>query len=62
MHTVMNPSLTTVHQDTKVAATLLVESLLASIHGEPIESRSIAPSLVVRQSTLGGKQGSRLKR
>lgn len=48
-----NPSLTTVHQDTKVAATLLVESLLASIHGEPIESRSIAPSLVVRQSTGG---------
>ncbi|HKE94233.1 MAG TPA: LacI family DNA-binding transcriptional regulator [Povalibacter sp.] len=46
-----NPSLTTVHQDTKVAATLLVESLLASIHGEPAASRSIAPSLVVRQST-----------
>ncbi|MFL6547392.1 MAG: LacI family DNA-binding transcriptional regulator [Povalibacter sp.] len=47
-----NPSLTTVHQDTKVAATLLVDSLLAIIHGEPAESRSIAPSLVVRQSTI----------
>lgn len=46
-----NPSLTTVHQDTKVAATLLVESLLAVIHGEPAESRSIVPSLVVREST-----------
>jgi DNA-binding LacI/PurR family transcriptional regulator len=46
-----NPSLTTVHQDTKVAATLLVDSLLASIRGEAAESRSIAPSLVIRQST-----------
>ncbi len=46
-----NPSLTTVHQDTKVAATLLVESLLSIIHGETAQSRSIAPSLVVRQST-----------
>jgi DNA-binding LacI/PurR family transcriptional regulator len=48
-----NPSLTTVHQDTKVAAALLVDSLLAIIHGDPAESRSIAPSLVVRQSTGG---------
>ncbi|HEY5808933.1 MAG TPA: LacI family DNA-binding transcriptional regulator [Povalibacter sp.] len=48
-----NPSLTTVHQDTKVAATLLVDSLLASIHGEPVESHSIVPSLVVRRSTSG---------
>ncbi|HMN45911.1 MAG TPA: LacI family DNA-binding transcriptional regulator [Povalibacter sp.] len=46
-----NPSLTTVHQDTKVAATLLVDSLLAIIRGEPADSRSIAPTLVVRQST-----------
>ena len=46
-----NPALTTVHQDTKVAATLLVESLLAMIHGEPAESHSIKPTLVVRQST-----------
>jgi DNA-binding LacI/PurR family transcriptional regulator len=48
-----NPALTTVHQDTKVAAALLVDSLLAIIHGDPAESRSIAPSLVVRQSTGG---------
>ena len=46
-----NPSLTTVHQDTKVAATLLVDSLLALIQGDPAESRSIAPTLVLRQST-----------
>jgi len=48
-----NPALTTVHQDTKVAATLLVEGLLACIEGEPAESRSIAPSLVIRHSTRG---------
>jgi len=46
-----NPSLTTVQQDTKVAATLLVDSLLALIHDEPVESTTIAPKLVVRQST-----------
>jgi DNA-binding LacI/PurR family transcriptional regulator len=48
-----NPSLTTVHQDTKVAATLLVESLLNIIQGEEAASRTIAPSLVIRQSTGG---------
>ncbi|HWP87883.1 MAG TPA: substrate-binding domain-containing protein, partial [Burkholderiales bacterium] len=48
-----NPSLTTVHQDTKVAATLLVDGLLAIIHGEPAESHSIVPTLVVRESTAG---------
>ena len=46
-----NPSLTTVHQDTKEAATLLVDSLLAVIGGEPVQNRCIAPTLVVRQST-----------
>ena len=46
-----NPSLTTVQQDTKTAATLLVASLLALIQGEPVESRTIAAPLVVREST-----------
>lgn len=46
-----NPSLTTVQQDTKVAATLLVESLLALIHGEPVQSQTIPATLAVRQST-----------
>jgi DNA-binding LacI/PurR family transcriptional regulator len=46
-----NPSLTTVQQDTKVAATLLVESLLALIHGEPVQSRTIPATLAVRKST-----------
>ncbi len=48
-----NPSLTTVHQDTKVAATLLVESLLSIIQGGKVESQTIAPALVVRRSTGG---------
>lgn len=46
-----NPSLTTVQQDTKAAATLLVESLLALIHDEPVESRTIPAKLAIRQST-----------
>lgn len=46
-----NPPLTTVHQDTKAAAMLLVDSLLAVIHGETVQSRTIPPSLVVRRST-----------
>lgn len=46
-----SPPLTTVHQDTKVAATLLVDSLLAVIHGDVVESQTIPPSLVTRRST-----------
>jgi DNA-binding LacI/PurR family transcriptional regulator len=46
-----NPSLTTVQQDTKAAATLLVDSLLALIHEDPVQSRTIPASLVVRKST-----------
>jgi DNA-binding LacI/PurR family transcriptional regulator len=46
-----NPSLTTVQQDTKVAATLLVESLLALIHDEPVRSRTIPATLAIRHST-----------
>ena len=48
-----SPPLTTVHQDTKAAAMLLVESLLAIIHGEQVPSHAIPPSLVVRRSTGG---------
>jgi DNA-binding LacI/PurR family transcriptional regulator len=46
-----NPSLTTVQQDTKTAANLLVDTLLALIQGERVESRTIAAPLVVREST-----------
>ena len=50
-----NPSLTTVQQNTKAAATLLVDTLLSLIHNEhndPVVSRKIAAPLVIRQSTL----------
>lgn len=46
-----NPSLTTVQQDTKAAANLLVDTLLALIQGEKVQSTTIAAPLVVRQST-----------
>ena len=46
-----NPSLTTVQQDTKAAAALLVDSLLALIHGEPVQSQTIPASLAIRDST-----------
>jgi DNA-binding LacI/PurR family transcriptional regulator len=49
-----NPSLTTVQQDTKAAATLLVESLLALIHDETVESKTIPAKLAIRQSTGSG--------
>lgn len=46
-----NPSLTTVQQDTKQAAQILVESLVSLVQGEPVESRTIPATLVVRRST-----------
>jgi DNA-binding LacI/PurR family transcriptional regulator len=46
-----NPGLTTVQQDTKAAAALLVDTLLALIHGEPAESQKIPATLVVRESS-----------
>lgn len=45
-----SPPLTTVKQDTKFAGELLVESLLASIRGEKVETTLITPQLVIRQS------------
>lgn len=45
-----NPPLTTVRQDTRLAAELLVENLIRLIDGKPIESTLIAPELVVRAS------------
>jgi DNA-binding LacI/PurR family transcriptional regulator len=46
-----NPSLTTVQQDTKTAANLLVETLLALIQGETVQSTTISAPVVIRQST-----------
>jgi DNA-binding LacI/PurR family transcriptional regulator len=48
-----NPALTTVQQDTKLAGQLLVESLLALIHDEPVESQMMPAKLVLRRSTGG---------
>ena len=47
----MNPGLSTVQQDTKRAGTLLVETLLALIDGEPAESQVIPVKLALRGST-----------
>ena len=47
----MNPGLSTVQQDTKRAGTLLVETLLALINGEPAESQAIPVKLALRGST-----------
>ena len=46
-----NPGLSTVQQDTKTAANLLVETLLALIQGETVQSTTISAPLVIRQST-----------
>ncbi|MBB1087288.1 LacI family DNA-binding transcriptional regulator [Lysobacter sp. SG-8] len=45
------PALTTVYQDTSRAGTLLVESLLAQIRGEAVESTTLPATLVVRRSS-----------
>ncbi len=47
----VNPGLSTVQQDTKLAGQILVESLLKLINGEPVESRTIPVKLALRGST-----------
>ena len=46
------PPLSTVQQDTKLAGTLLVESLIARINGEPGQNRTIPARLVIRGSSV----------
>jgi DNA-binding LacI/PurR family transcriptional regulator len=48
----VNPPLTTVLQDTKQAGEVLVDSLLALIRGEPVESAVLPVKLMVRRSSL----------
>jgi DNA-binding LacI/PurR family transcriptional regulator len=48
-----NPALTTVHQNTKLAGEILVDSLLKLINGEPASHYLIPVDLVVRQSCGG---------
>jgi DNA-binding LacI/PurR family transcriptional regulator len=47
----VNPSLSTVQQDTKLAGAILVETLLALINNEAAESRTIPVSLALRRSS-----------
>lgn len=47
----VNPSLSTVQQDTKAAGQILVESLIKLVNGEPVESRTIPVRLALREST-----------
>jgi DNA-binding LacI/PurR family transcriptional regulator len=47
----VNPSLSTVQQDTKLAGTILVETLLALINNEPAQSRTIPVTLALRRSS-----------
>lgn len=45
-----NPPLTTVMQDTRLAGEALVDSLLRSVQGEPVENKVLPTRLVVRRS------------
>ncbi len=47
----VNPSLSTVQQDTKLAGQILVETLLALINNEPAQSRTIPVTLALRRSS-----------
>jgi DNA-binding LacI/PurR family transcriptional regulator len=55
----VNPSLTTVQQDTKVAGSILVDTLIKLIHNEPVENQMIPVSLVLRGSTQRGDAAER---
>jgi DNA-binding LacI/PurR family transcriptional regulator len=48
----VDPGLTTVQQDTRVAGVMLVDTLLKSIHSEPVQNLTIPVKLVLRQSTF----------
>lgn len=47
----VNPSLSTVQQDTKLAGSILVDTLLKLIQGEAVESRTIPVTLALRHSS-----------
>ena len=47
----VEPSLTTVRQDTRRSSEQLVDNLIASIRGESITSERVTPSLITRDST-----------
>ena len=47
----VNPGLTTVQQDTRLAGTVLVDTLIKSIHDEPVHNQTLPVKLALRQST-----------
>jgi DNA-binding LacI/PurR family transcriptional regulator len=51
MASFVNPGLSTVQQDTKLAGRILVETLLALINNKPAESRTIPVKLALRRSS-----------
>lgn len=51
MASLVTPALSTVQQDTKLAGSLLVETLLQQIRGEAVENQTIPAKLMLRQST-----------
>jgi len=58
----VNPPLTTILQDAKLAGEMLVDTLVRQIHGQPAESRMLPTSLVVRRScgaALSSADGTR---
>lgn len=54
----LDPPLTTVHQDTRLAGQQLVDKLIRIVNGEQVESALIAPSLKIRASCGAGLAGS----
>ena len=52
MASFVNPTLTTVQQDTKRAGEMLVDSLIRLIHNEPVASKVLPMKLIVRRSSL----------
>jgi len=53
--TYVSPGLTTIRQDTRLAAEALLDNLLKMIRGEQVTSPRIPISLVVRGSCGGGQ-------
>ncbi|MCC2618037.1 LacI family DNA-binding transcriptional regulator [Aestuariibacter halophilus] len=52
----MQPSLTTIRQDTRAGGTCLVNTLLAQLAGESVQSTLLDTPLIVRQSSQRGGQ------
>jgi DNA-binding LacI/PurR family transcriptional regulator len=48
----VDPGLTTVQQDTRIAGVMLVDTILKSILNEPVQNMTIPVKLVLRQSTF----------